>query len=223
MATMPEYMSPPDALIEILARDLRPVRRLAPPFVRALGWLAAVCALAAALACFADIGAMVRRVTAAPDMWLAVTGSTLTAVLAAIAAFQTSLPDRKLAWALLPLPGLLLWVGASGLGCLRVWFAPGTHAADLLEARACLAFICGVSGPLSVLLVVMLRRGFAVRPNLTASIAGLAAGAAAATLLNLFHPFDAAATDLVVHAVAVGLVVLANRVLGGRAFHEMRA
>jgi len=220
---MPDHLSSPDALIEILAGDLRPVRRMAPPFLRALGWLAVVSALAVVLACFADLGAMVRRLTAAPDMWLAVTGSALTAILAAISAFQTSLPDRKPAWALLPLPGLLLWVGASGLGCLRVWFAPGTHAADLVEARDCLAFICGVSGPLSVLLVVMLRRGYPVRPNLTAATAGLAAGAAAATLLNFFHPFDAAATDLVVHAVAVGLVVLANRIFSGRAFREMKA
>ncbi len=105
---MPDHMSSPDALIEILAHDLRPGRRLAPPFLRALGWCAAVCASAAALACFADIGAMVRRLTAAPDIWLAVTESTLTAVLAAIAAFQTSLPDRKPSWALLPLPRLLL-------------------------------------------------------------------------------------------------------------------
>ena len=90
--------------------------------------------------------------------------------------------------------------------------------ADIAEAKDCLAFICGVSGPLSLLLLVMLRRGYPARPNLTAATAGLAAGAAAATLLNFFHPFDAAATDLVVHAFAVGLVVLANRAIGGRTF-----
>lgn len=213
-------MSSPEALIQDLASDLRPVRRLAPPLLRALGWLAVVGALAVALACFADLGAMVRRLTAAPDMWLAVAGSTLTAILAAIAAFQTSMPDRKPAWALLPLPGLLLWVGASGLGCLRSWFVPGTHAADLVEARQCLVFILGVSLPLSILLVVMLRRGYPLRPNLTAATGGLAAAAAAATLLNFFHPFDAAATDLVVHAAAVALVVLAGQALSGRLFRD---
>jgi hypothetical protein len=45
---------------------------------------------------------------------------------------------------------------------------------------------------------------------------GLASAAAAATLLNFFHPFDAAATDLAVHAVAVVIVVAAARALGGR-------
>ena len=130
------------------------------------------------------------------------------------------MPDRKPAWALLPVPGLLLWVGASGLGCLRSWFLPGTHPADLVEARDCLVFILGVSLPLSILLVVMLRRGYPLRPNLTAATGGLAAAAAAATLLNFFHPFDAAATDLVVHAGAVVLVVLAGRALSGRLFRD---
>jgi hypothetical protein len=217
---MPDHMSSPEALIQNLASDLRPVRRLAPPALRALGWLAAVGALAMALACFSDLGAMLRRLTAAPDMWLAVAGSTLTAILAAIAAFETSLPDRKPAWALLPAPGLLLWVGASGLGCLRSWLLPGKHSADLVEARDCLVFILGVSLPLSILLVLMLRRGYPLRPNLTAATGGLAAAAAAATLLNFFHPYDAAATDLVVHAGAVVLVVLAGRALSGRLFRD---
>ena len=212
-----------DALIQSLAADLRPVRRLAPPLLRALEWLAVVGALAAALASFADLGAMAQRLATVPDMWLAVTGSTLTAILAAIAAFQTGLPDRKPAWALLPVPGLLLWIGASGLGCLRDWLVPGTHAATMVEARTCLVFILGVSVPLSVLLVTMLRRAYPLRPNLTATMGGLASAAAAATLLNFFHPYDAAATDLAVHAFAVALVVLINRALSGRALRDTAA
>jgi hypothetical protein len=51
---------------------------------------------------------------------------------------------------------------------------------------------------------------------LTAAIAGLAAAAAAATLLNFFHPYDAAATDLMVHVLAVALVIVANRAFSGR-------
>jgi hypothetical protein len=73
---------------------------------------------------------------------------------------------------------------------------------------------------LSILLVLMLRRGYPLRPNLTAATGGLAAAAAAATLLNFFHPYDAAATDLVVHAGAVVLVVLAGRALSGRLFRD---
>jgi hypothetical protein len=210
--------SPHDRLIQGLAAGLKPVRRLPSPALRALGWLAVVAALAAGLAAFADLNAMWQRLAAAPDLWLAVAGSTLTAILAAIAAFELSLPDAPRAWAALPLPAAVLWVAASGLGCLRVWIAPHTHVASLAEARDCLIFIVSLSVPLSALLLMMLRRAFPLYPGLTATMAGLAVAAAAATLLNLFHPYDAAATDLVVHAVAVAIVIGANRALSGRIF-----
>lgn len=208
--------TPHDALIRDLAAGLRPVRRLAPPWLRALGWLAVLGALAAVLAGFTDLGAMVRRLGAAPDMWLAATGSAATAVLASIAAFQTSVPGRGWAWPLLPVPALLLWIGASGLGCLREWIIPGTRLGGPDHGADCLVFIVCVSVPLSVMLLLMLRRACPLRPGRTAALGGLAAAAGAAMLLNFFHPYDAAATDLLVHAVAVALVVLANRALGER-------
>ena len=216
MSDVSKNASAHDGLIDDLASGLAPVRRLRPPLVRALGWLAVVAATAAALATIADLPALERRLSATPDMWLAVAGSATTTILAAIAAFQLSLPDARRAWALLPAPAALLWIGASGVGCLRAWLVPGTHVADMSEARDCLIFIIGLSVPLSAVLIVMLRRACSLQPTLTAAIAGLAAAAAAATLLNFFHPFDAAATDLVVHAGAVALVIAANRVFSGR-------
>jgi hypothetical protein len=203
-------------LIRDLATDLVPVRRLRPPSIRALAWLAVVVATAIVLAMIADLSALWHRLAAAPDMWLAVTGSALTAIFAVFAAFQLSLPDARRAWALLPLPAALLWIIASGVGCLRTWFVPGTHVADLSEARDCLIFIIGLSVPLSALLIMMLRRACPLQPGLTAVIAGLASAAAAATLLNFFHPYDAAATDLMVHLFAVALVIVANRAFSGR-------
>lgn len=205
-----------DSLIQGLAADLKPVRRLPRPMLRALGWLAAVAAIALGLAAFSDTQAMWERITAAPDMWLAVIGSIATAVLASIAAFELSLPDARRAWAWLPLPGALLWIGASGFGCLRVWVLPQSHVAVMTEARDCLIFIVSLSVPLSALMFLMLRRACSLQPGLTATIGGLAVAAAAATLLNFFHPYDAAVTDLVVHVLAVALVVAANRALSGR-------
>jgi hypothetical protein len=205
-----------ERLIRDLATDLTPVRRLWPPIIQALGWLAVVAAIAFVLAMIADVSALKHRLLAAPDMWLAAIGSALTAILAAIAAFQLSLPDAPRAWAALPLPAAMLWIGASGIGCLRTWFVSETHVADLSETRDCLMFIVALSVPLSTLLIVMLRRACSLQPGLTTAIAGLAAAAAAATLLNFFHPFDAAATDLMVHAAAVALVIAANRAFGGR-------
>jgi hypothetical protein len=211
----------PDDLIAALSADLQPVKRLHSPLLRGLAWLAAVVAIGLVLTQISDLSELAHRLTAAPDMWLAVSGSAATTVLAALAAFELSLPDRSRAWALLPLPAALLWILASGLGCLRTWLIPGSTMASMNEERDCLLVIVGLSVPLSALLIVMLRRGFSLEPGLTAAMAGLAAAAAAATLLVFIHPFDASASDLLVHAFAVGLVVLANFVFGGRSFRRL--
>ena len=123
-----------DALIYDLGADLRPVKRLRSPPVRALAWLAIVALTALVLAWYADLPAMARRLDSVPDMWLAVLGSTLTAVLGAVAVFELSLPDRKSSWAWLPVPGMLLWIGATSMGCLRSWFIPDIHPASMEEA-----------------------------------------------------------------------------------------
>jgi hypothetical protein len=205
-----------DTLIETLACELRPVRRLPPPWLRAAIWLAAVAALGVVLAQLGDLSAMWRRLMATPDMWLSALGAALTVPLAAVAAFQTSMPCRSPRWALLPLPTTAIWLAFSGMGCVRLLPISGVPRAHFIDERGCLLFIIGISVPLSLLLVTMLRRACPLRPNLTAGLAGLAAAAAAATLLVPFHPYDAAVSDLVVHVFAVLLVVFVNRTLAGR-------
>jgi hypothetical protein len=113
-----------------------------------------------------------------------------------------------------PLPAAVLWVGASGLGCMRGALLPGTHVAATGETLDCLLFIVGLSVPLAAALMVMLWRGYSLAPPLTAAMAGLASAAAAATLLNFFHPFAVAAADLFVHGIAVLIVVVAVRTVG---------
>lgn len=205
-----------DDLIASLGADLAPVRRLRPPWLRTLGWLAVVAGIALGL--FARYGAapMLARWAGAPDLGWAGLGAVLTAVTAAWAAFALAVPGRRATWAWLPLAPALLWIGASGLGCLRQWVAPATHIATAHEAGDCLFFIIGFSIPLSALLVVLLRRACPLRPVLAAVLVGLASAAASASLLEICHAFDAAATDLAMHIVAVALVVAANAAMGGR-------
>lgn len=207
-----------ELLIDRLAADLKPVRRLPSASLMAGFWLAAVVAIALFLALISDVGAMLHRLMVVPDMWLAVVGSSLTTILAAVAAFQTSIPGRNPYWGLVPLPALAFWIGVSGLGCLRSLVEPDGDAATMRQSMDCLIFILGLSIPLSLLLIVLLRRTFPLRPNLTAMLGGMAAAAAAATLLNFFHPFDATASDLLVHTIAVGLVVAGNRLLAKPAY-----
>ena len=207
---------PFDDVIRDLGANLKPVKRLRPPIVRAATWLGFVALLAVGLAMFADLRGIAHRLMGADDMLMAVAGSTLTFILGAVAVFQLSLPDRRPLWALLPVPGLLLWIGASGMGCLRTWIIPDTHDASMTESGTCITFIVGVSIPLSLLLVVMIRRACPLRPGLTAVVAGITSAAAAATLLNFFHPYDASASDLTIHLIAVVIVVVANHLLAGR-------
>jgi hypothetical protein len=209
-----------EELIASLVDNLKPARRLYPPMLRAALWLGAVLVFVVGVACFADLGAFWRRTFAANDLTLAYFGSVATLLLAAVAAFHLALPDRRDAWALLPLPALALWLGASTLGCFRDWIAADMHVAPLSETRDCFMFIVGFSAPLSALIVYMLARAHPLRPGLVAAMGGLAAAAAANVLLAFMHPFDAAVTDLVTHIVSVLCVIALNMRFGGRYFMQ---
>jgi hypothetical protein len=141
--------------------------------------------------------------------------SLATAVLAALGAFELSLPDRSDAWALLPLPALAAWIVLNGLGCLATLAIPGTQTSPF-QFMVCLSLIFAISLPLTVAMVLMVRRARPLRPLRVAVLGGLAASAAAATLLVLIHPHDSAVLDLAAHAVAVAVIIGLNVLLGGR-------
>ena len=211
---------PYEALIDRLGTDLVPVRRLLPPWLRTAGWLLAVAAIAAVLLMHYGADPMLRRWAGTPDLGWAGMGAVITAITAAWAAFALGVPGRRASWAWLPLPGGLLWIGASGLGCLRLdlqnLVAAGTQVPTMHQSADCLVFIISFSIPLSALLIVLLRRACPLRPVLTAVLIGLASAAASASLLEICHSFDAAATDLLTHALAVAVVVAVNAAMGGR-------
>jgi len=214
---VPEAISH-ESLIGALAAGLKPVKPLRSFALQAAVWLGAVAVMAGGLALFADLPAVAARLLAAPDMWLAATGSALTAALGAIAAFQLSLPDRKPWWALLPLPGLVLWLSASGLGCLRSVAEMGVYEEIFAESRACLVFILAMSIPLSAALIVLLRRGYSLHPNLMGLMAGIAAAGASVMLLNFVHPHDPSVIGIAVHGTGIALVAAFNRLTGGRGY-----
>jgi hypothetical protein len=193
-------------LIADLSSQLRPVRALPPPWRRAALWCGAVLLVASVFALFADLNALMHAL--------------FTAILAASAAFITSVPGRSSLWALLPLPPLALWLSAGTAGCLRMEPPPGTVPEAPMHPMACIYFIVMVSVPLSILLMWQITRACPLRPALTASLAGLASAGAAAVILALVHPFDATYTDLLAHLVAVVLVVVGVRIAGERALRK---
>jgi hypothetical protein len=198
-----------DRLIERLAREAVPVRRLAPPLHRAAIWLAVVAAaLAAAILAFADLDIFARR-AADQKMTLELVGTVLTGILATIAAFQLSLPDRARSWALLPLPGLVLWIASSGYSCWRHWLTYGPDGWEIGDSWNCFRFILGASLPLAASIIFLLRRARPLAPLPCALMGGLGVAAIAAFALQFFHPFDVTFMDLAVHLVAVAIVIAA--------------
>jgi len=212
VAQAPQHQS----LIQALGADLVPVRRLRPPLWRAVGWTLLLAAMAALLVWHFGLTPMLTRWRGAPDLAWAGIGAVLTALVAGWVAFSLGVPGGPVARAWLVLPPALLWIGASGVGCLRSWLAPDTVVATVSGARGCLEFILAFSLPLSAVLVWLLRRACPLRPALTAAMIGVASAAGSASLLEICHEFDAAATDLAMHALAVGLVIGFNALCGGR-------
>lgn len=203
-----------DATIANLTASLRPVRRLAAPWVNAALWLAAVVAVAAAL--YAFLGGELDGLIDRPWVLPSFLGSAASATLAALAAFLLSRPDRSDAWMLLPAPAVLLWVVSLIAGCIAGADDPNTWGSTGEEIRACLTIIIGASVPLSALAIVMMRRARPERSVRVALLAGLASAAAATTVLILVNPHNSSVLDVAVHAACVTGVVTVSALFGSR-------
>ena len=193
-----------EKLIGDLATGLQPVRRLRSPVVRALEWLVCVAALSTlAIVRYANLEVFWHRM-ASPRVVLECVATALTAITGTLAAFELSVPGRSPRWAALPVAPFLLWLGASGLGCLQNGLGTSAGAAESLH---CFIFIAAASVPLAASLLWMLRRAHPIAPLPVAVLGALGAAAAAACVLQFFHPFDVTVIDLALHLAAVALII----------------
>ena len=178
-------------LIASLAANATPVRRLRPPVMRAACWLLLAAVVLTLLAINQgirpDLAQRLREATFAAGL----AASLLTGVLAAIAAFLVSLPDRSRRWLLLPMPALVLWLSNIGYQCLVQWIDIGPDGVSLGEAARCFATLVLTSLPLSLAMLVMLRYAAPLRPTAVTLMGSLAVAAITATALSLFHTIDA--------------------------------
>jgi hypothetical protein len=197
-----------DRLIESLAAQLQPVRRLHAPLLRALLWLALVGAVSVVLIMReSQLGMFMQRM-ATPRVAVDCIATGLTAITAIIAAFELSVPGHSPLWSALPLPPFLLWLASSGLGCLANGLSLYGASGFAGESYVCFAFIAGASVPLAAGLFWMLRRARPIAPLPVAALGTLGVAATSAFILQFFHPFDVTVIDLALHLAAVALVIL---------------
>ncbi len=208
MITTPE-------LIDVLAADAKPVRRLRPPLARAGLWLGGFLAIVAAVAWTTGSWPLMIERLQLTRFAIEMSATLLTGIAAVIAAFTLSLPDRSRFWMILPLPPLVLWLASSGYGCYENWIADGPQGWQLGRSSACFVFILTMSIPVAVALYLALRRALPLEPLRVMAVGGLGVAALAAAALQFYHPFDVTIVDLAVHVTAV-LIVVAAITLGAR-------
>jgi hypothetical protein len=140
--------------------------------------------------------------------------SIATGLAAAPAVAMLARPDRSLAWALLPVAPLVLWLGGLGWGCFADLDRMGLDALAMGTSWGCLKFILLLGTPLTVALYLLLRHAGPVRPVPVLLLGGLASAALCSAGLSLFHHLDAMLMVLVWHGAAVAVLVVLGWALG---------
>jgi hypothetical protein len=184
-------------LIDDLVERAAPVRRLRPPLMRALLWLGFAAAVCAVLAIWQGLRADLALRLDEPVFVLGVAAALATGILAAIAAFAISLPDRSQWWLLLPAPALALWLSTIGYGCLTDWVSVGPDGLRLGETAHCFAMVGLAGAPLSIALIAMLSYAARLRPSAVAMTGALAVAAISSAALSLVHDHNATVLILV--------------------------
>ena len=203
-------------LIATLSGDVKPVRRLRPPLVRAGAWLAFAVLVLTLVAVVhglrPDLAEHLRR----PVFVMGMLASLVTGVSAAVASFFVSLPDRSRLWLLLPAPSLTIWLSTIGYGCFTDWVSLGPDGVHLGEAFRCFVTLVLTSLPLSLVMIVMLRYAAMLRPTLVTIAGSLSVAAITATALSLFHDLEASVMILAWNVGISILIVALGGTLGPR-------
>jgi hypothetical protein len=205
-------------VIDALVERATPVRRLRPPLLRAGLWLGFAAIVVALLAVGHGLRTDLALRLREPGFALAIAAALATGILAAVAAFALSLPDRSRWLALLPAPALAVWLATVGYGCLTDWVAVGPDGMHPGETLRCFATLVLTSAPLAVALAVMLRYAALLRPGAVAMTGGLAIGAVTSAALSLLHDLDATAMILVWNLGTAALIAALASLFGGNLF-----
>jgi hypothetical protein len=203
-------------LIDALVECAMPVRRLRPPLVRGALWLALAAFILALLAIGHGVRADLAERLHQPVFVVSIAAALATGVLAAVAAFMVSLPDRSQWWLALPAPALAVWVGTIGYGCLTDWVVIGPDGVRFGETLRCFATLVLTSVPLALALAVMLRYAALLRPGAVTLAGALAVAAITSSALSLFHDLDATMMILIWNLGTAALITGLGSLFGRR-------
>jgi hypothetical protein len=208
-------------LINALAADATPVRRLRPPLARAAAWLAFAVALIVLLAVAHGLRPDLAERLRQPVFVVGIVAAIATGISAAVAAFVLSLPDRPRLWLLLPAPSLIVWVSTIGYGCLTDWLSVGPEGLRFGETIRCFATLVLTSVPLSLAMLMMVRHAALLRPTAVIMTGSLSVATITATALSLFHELDATVMILIWNLGTSVLIVALACAFGPRMFSWM--
>lgn len=207
-------------LIDALATDLAPVRRLAPPILRCARWLALAAVIVAILGVSRGARPDLLVRFHEPLFALRIVAVIVTAVLAAASAFLISQPDRSDYWALLPLPGIIVWLLILGYGSFTDWVDLGPEGVPLGRISSCLTTLVLTGVPLAATMALMMRRSKPLRPLPAALNGALAVAAISVTALSLFHSIDESILVLIANIGVATLFLGFGLMFAGNLYRE---
>ena len=205
-------------LIAALVEDATQVRRLRPPLARATAWLIFAVLLIAALGALHGLRTDLAEHLLQPVFTLGIVASFVTGVLAAVAAFLVSLPDRSRLWLLLPAPSVAVWMSTIGYGCLTDWVSLEPDGVRVGDTLRCFVTLILTGLPLSLVFLVMLRHAAPLRPTMVAITGSLSVAAITATALSVFHNLDATVMILIWNLGTSVLIIALACTLGPKMF-----
>lgn len=200
-----------DRLIASLAEKARPVRRVAPAWMRALGWMPAALGLG-----YLATTLLHREETdwSGPLAWIAAANIILSLSLG-LAAFMASLSSgiagrtvRMPTWAI---AALAIWLGLAIIG-----ISVSRHPMGAIgQGSYCFTFVLTAGLPMIIIAIMALRRTGSLRPARSLALSGVSIGFLAFGLLAFCHPVAMSMVDFLGHLTAAillcGITILAGR------------
>ncbi|MBI1220411.1 MAG: DUF1109 family protein [Rhodobacteraceae bacterium] len=209
MTTTPE-------LIATLASHPTPIRRYRPPVQRAVVWLSVSALLIGVIAIEHPLRPDLPTLLHQTPYLLTLCSALATGVLAAIAAFLLSVPDRSRLWGFLPLPPMGLWLSSVGYQCLTHWVAIGPKGITLGQTADCFATLTLVGLPLGLAASLMLHHAARLDVAKVSLLASLAVSGMTAVAMSLFHPIDASVLILTFNVGSTAVLLGLGLFLGTR-------